>query len=211
MTTDEQTPAEAIAARAPAGIQVTRALAWWLVVGGIIGSIASFDLIVEKMMLLSDPTYVPTCSINAVFACGSVMTSDQANAFGFANPILGTAGFAMVIASGFGILAGGSFRRWYWWGMQIGVIFGVIFVHWLMYASMAEIRALCPYCMVVWVVTIVTFWYITANNLRAGVFGDSPGVRRIGDLAYRFAPAGLAIWFAAIVAAAIVSFPALLG
>jgi hypothetical protein len=37
-----------------------------------------------------------------------------------------------------------------------------------------RIGALCPYCMVVWVVTIVMFWYVTLHNLDRG---HLPGLR----------------------------------
>jgi uncharacterized membrane protein len=47
---------------------------------------------VEKVRMLEDPTRVPSCTIDPVLACGAVMNSDQAEAFGFPNPLLGIAG-----------------------------------------------------------------------------------------------------------------------
>ena len=41
----------------------------------------------------------------------------------------------------------------------------MVFVHWLIYQSVFVIGALCPYCMVVWAVTIPTFFYVTVHNL----------------------------------------------
>ena len=52
------------------------------------------------------------------------------------------------------LLAGAGFRRWFWLGLQAGVTFGVVFIHWLIFESLYRIDALCPYCMVVWTVTI---------------------------------------------------------
>jgi hypothetical protein len=49
-------------------------------------------LAVERYALLADPAYVPTCSLNPVLNCGSIMASSQAEAFGFPNPLLGVAG-----------------------------------------------------------------------------------------------------------------------
>jgi hypothetical protein len=43
----------------------------------------------------------------------------------------------------------------------------VVFVHWLIFQSAFVIGALCPYCMVVWAVTIPTFFYVTVHNLTA--------------------------------------------
>lgn len=139
-----------------------------LVVFGTIGFLAAGDLSIEKVQLLKDPDYEPTCNISPILSCGSVMNTPQAEAFGFPNPFIGVASFAVVLTVGMGILAGAKYKRWFWLGLQAGTIFGVIFVHWLMYQSFYNIGALCPYCIVVWFVTIPTFLYVTLYNLRTG-------------------------------------------
>jgi uncharacterized membrane protein len=142
-----------------------RLLPWVLLVGGVVGLAAAFTLTVEKIALLRDPEYIPSCSINPILSCGSVMSTDQAEAFGFPNPLLGLVGFTIVVTIGVALLAGATFPRWFWLGLQAGVVFGVVFVHWLIYQSLYSIGALCPYCMVVWAVTIPIFWYVTLHNL----------------------------------------------
>lgn len=144
-------------------------LPWLLLVGGAVGLTASAVLTVEKVALLRDPAYVPSCSINPILSCGSVMTKPQAEAFGFPNPLLGIAGFAVVTTIGAALLAGASFRCWFWLGLQAGVTFGVVFVHWLIFQSLYRIQALCPYCMAVWAVTVPIFWYVTLRNLNVAV------------------------------------------
>ncbi|WP_327638315.1 vitamin K epoxide reductase family protein [Kribbella sp. NBC_00482] len=141
-------------------------LPWLLLVGGAFGLTAAVVLTVEKIALLRDPAYVPSCSINPILSCGSVMTKPQAEVFGFPNSLLGIAGFAVVTTIGAALLAGASFRRWFWLGLQAGVTFGVVFVHWLIFQSLYRIQALCPYCMAVWAVTIPIFWYVTLHNLN---------------------------------------------
>lgn len=145
---------------------VHRIVAWVLAVGGAIGFVASFVLTVEKIALLADPFYIPTCSINPVLSCGSIMKTDQAAVFGFPNPLLGIAGFAVVTTLGVLLLSGVSLPSWVWIGLQAGATAGVLFVHWLIYESLYEIGALCPYCMVVWAVTIPIFWYTSLRNFR---------------------------------------------
>jgi hypothetical protein len=44
--------------------------------------------------------------------------------------------------------------QWYWVGLTVGVLVGAAFVHWLIFQSLYRIGALCPYCMVVWVITV---------------------------------------------------------
>ena len=145
-----------------------RRLALLLTIGGGLALLAAAVLLVEKIAIIEDPAYVPTCSINPILSCGSVMTTPQAEAFGFPNPIIGVAGFPVVVTTGVVLLGGATLRRGYWLGLQAGVTFAVGFVHWLMFQSLYRIDALCPYCMVVWAVVIPLFLYVTLRNLRTG-------------------------------------------
>jgi vitamin K epoxide reductase family protein len=52
--------------------------------------------------------------------------------------------------------------------LQTGTLLGLVFIHWLFYQSVYSIHALCPYCMVVWAMTIALFWYTLLYNLRHG-------------------------------------------
>ncbi|MEU0042808.1 vitamin K epoxide reductase family protein [Streptomyces werraensis] len=140
-----------------------------LTVGGAIGLLAAFTLAVEKIALLKDPSYSPSCSINPVLSCESVTTTAQAEVFGFPNPLLGIAAFAVVTTIGVVLLTGAVLPRWFWWGLQAWVVFGVVFVHWLIFQSLYRIGALCPYCMVVWTVMIPVFWYTTLHALTRGL------------------------------------------
>lgn len=139
-----------------------------LVVFGAIGFIGASTLAIEKVEQIKNPNYQPTCNISPILSCGSVMSTNQAEVFGFPNPFIGIASFAVVLTVGMGILAGAKYKRWFWLGLQAGTVFGVIFVHWLFYQSVFNIGALCPYCMVVWSVTIPIFWYVTLYNIRQG-------------------------------------------
>nr|WP_232836013.1 vitamin K epoxide reductase family protein [Actinocorallia populi] len=170
-------------------------LPWLLLVAGSIGLLAAFTLAVEKIALLKDPAYVPGCSLNPVLSCGSVMSTGQAEAFGFPNPLLGIAAFAMVAAAGAALLAGTVTARWFWLALQTGVTFGVVFVHWLIYQSLYVIGALCPYCMIVWAVTIPLFWYVTLRNLH---HGHLPGPRRAVQAVTGLHTLPLVLWFLTI-------------
>ena len=190
---DVAVPAEEAGARAP----FQRVLGWLYLIGGLIGLAAAFVIMIEKLEKLENPDYVPSCSLNPVVSCGSVMDSDQASAFGFPNPLIGIAAFAVVAAVGVVLLTGYRAPRWFWLGMQAGVTFGVVFVHWLIHASLYDIKALCPYCMVVWAVTIPIFWYTTLYNLLS--WSRLPaGVRRVVEGAARLHTMVVALWFAAI-------------
>jgi uncharacterized membrane protein len=148
--------------------RIERFLPWLLIIGGAIGLIAAFIISYDKQKLLQNPSFQPNCDLNPIISCGSVMKSAQGSAFGFPNPWIGLAAFAVLITIGVSILAGARYKRWFWLGLEAGTIFGIGFVHWLFFQSVYRIHALCPYCMAVWVVTITTFWYVTQYNLQQG-------------------------------------------
>ena len=51
--------------------------AWWVLIAGVIGLVSSMTLTVEKIDLLANPSYVPSCNINPILSCGSVMVTPQ--------------------------------------------------------------------------------------------------------------------------------------
>ncbi|MFP5284027.1 MAG: vitamin K epoxide reductase family protein [Actinomycetes bacterium] len=175
-----------------------RALAVVLAAGGLVGFAAAFVLAVEKFRLLTDPFYTPSCTLNATLSCGPVMSSPQAEVFGFPNPLLGIAGFAVVAATGAVLLAGGRVAGWYWAGLQAGVTAAVVFVHWLIVQSLFVIGALCPYCMVVWTVTIPLFWYVTLRNLAAVAPRLPTAGRNAVGFLLRYHSSLLLLWLAAV-------------
>ncbi|WP_405003398.1 vitamin K epoxide reductase family protein [Kitasatospora purpeofusca] len=180
------------------GYGASRPFALLLVIGGALGLFASAVLTLDKIRLLKDPSYVPNCNINPIISCGSIMRSDQAEAFGFPNSLLGLAGFAVVIAIGAGLLAGATYRRWFWLGLQAGTVLGIGFVSWLMYQALYRIGALCPFCMVVWTAMIPLFWYTTLHNLRTGVIPVPRALRPAVREAARYHWVVPALWYAVI-------------
>ena len=142
-----------------------RQTAWILIIAGVIGLVAAIELIIQKISVLSDPDFVPNCDINPVLSCGSVINTEQASLFGFPNPVLGVIGFTIVIMFGALLLTGVILPKAMWLGLNIGALAGMFFVIWLVGQSLYVIGALCPWCMVVWAVTIPIFWQVTTDNL----------------------------------------------
>lgn len=142
------------------GITLEKALPWIMVIFGAIALFCSVVIMVEKTEIWKNPDHVTSCDVNPVISCGSVMRSDQADAFGFPNPYLGLIGFPIVITIGVAMLAGAQFRRWFWIATLLGMTFAVGFVHWLFFQAVYRIGALCPYCIGLWISTIAAFWYV---------------------------------------------------
>lgn len=167
---------------------------------GLLGLAAAVVLLVEKIALIENPDYIPTCSINPILSCGSVMATPQAEAFGVPNPIIGVAGFTAIAMVGAAVLAGAEFRQWFWLGVQAGATFGVLFVHWLIYQSPYVIGALCPYCMIVWAVTIPIFLHTTVYVLQR-LRGPRPtGLRGSAGVVTEYRAAVLTAWYLAVLA-----------
>lgn len=146
-------------------LNLQKLLAYILIIGGIIGLFCAFTLSQDKIRILEHPNTRLNCSLDPILACGSVISSDQAHTFGLPNPFLGLAGFAAVATIGVVLLAGAKLRRWFWLAMEAGLLFALGFVHWLFFQSVYRIHNLCIYCMVVWIVTITSFWYVTLYNI----------------------------------------------
>jgi uncharacterized membrane protein len=146
---------------------------------GLIGWLAAFQLTVDDWRMLQDPSYQPPCNISPVVSCGSVMSSPQGSLLGFPNMLLGLGAFAAVAALGVAVLTGSRLHRMVWLALDAGVLAGVVLVHWLIQQSLYELGKLCPYCVVVWIVTIAMFWYVTLHCLERGIIPLPAGGRRV--------------------------------
>lgn len=143
-------------------------LPYILITAAVIGMVASFALTYDKFKVIQDPNYVPSCNINPVLSCGSVMKTEQASLLGVPNTLFGLVGFSALLTLGLILAAGTKVKRRVWVGAQIGATAGVIFIHYLFFQGVFRIGAICPWCFVVWMIVIPTFWYITLYNLREG-------------------------------------------
>ncbi|MFI6848169.1 vitamin K epoxide reductase family protein [Kitasatospora sp. NBC_00085] len=181
-----------------AAVGAGRVYSLFVLLGALIGLAASAVLTFDKLRILEDPSYIPSCNLNPVISCGSVMRTEQAGVFGFPNPLIGLAAFGALAAVGAGLLAGAAYRRWFWLGVQAGTVLGIVFVHWLIDQTLYEIGALCPYCVVVWVTVVALFWYTTLHNLRTGVIPVGPRLQVVVREAARYHWAVPVLWTAVI-------------
>ena len=148
------------------------------IIGAIVGLIASFLLTIDKIKLLKDSQFVPSCNISEILNCKSVMLSAQAEVFGFPNSIIGLSTFSLFLVVGIALVAGIQFPRWFWRIALAGSIAGVIFAHWLAYQTAFEIGALCPYCMIAWVGTFFILSTTIQENLRFKVAATEDPTRK---------------------------------
>lgn len=163
-------------------------LALFLGVAGVVGFLAAWALTLDKFEILRNPDIKLNCDFSVIVACGPNLESWQGAVFGFPNPLIGIAGFVAPIAVAAGILAGARFSRWFWLLFNLGIVGAFAFVCWLIGQSIFVLGTLCPWCMVVWSVTIPLFWAVTLYNLKAGNIPVGAAARRFFAAAYGWTP-----------------------
>ena len=128
------------------------------------------------------------------------MVTPQASVFGPPNPLFGAVSFTVVLVTGVLAVSRVRLPRWYWTGLMAGTAVGAVFVHWLVFETLYRIGALCPYCMVVWSVTIPLLVVVSSIALRP--LADNPFARFV----YHWRWPITTLWFTAVVLAILVRF-----
>ncbi len=171
---------------------------------GLLGLLAAMMLTIDRIRLLQDPTVALACDLSPFIACGPVMESRAGALLGFPNPLLGIIGFTVVVTTGAAALTGARLARWYYLGLQVGVVVAAVFITWLQAQSLYVIGALCLWCMLVWAVTIPIVVAVTTANLAAGRMGERlvPLGRRLDT--YRLSI--VAVWYLVVLGAIALRF-----
>lgn len=163
----------------------TKKLAIIWIVYGLIGLIAAFALVIEKIHVLENPADALSCDLNVFISCKSVMASWQSHILGFPNPLIGLMGFTIPVAVGFATLAGARLHEWFYRAMVAGFGMAFVFVLWLSTQSIYVINVLCPYCMVAWFGTIPLFWHTLLWALHEDIIEAPISWTNLIDAAYK--------------------------
>jgi uncharacterized membrane protein len=155
-----------------------------LVIAGLGGLAAAYNLSVDKVTAILSPSTKLNCSFSILVSCGDNLKSWQGALFGFPNPLIGLGGFAVTLLIGIAILAGVKYPRWWMIAFNIGVMGAFAFIVFLQYSSIFVIGTLCVWCALVWIVTIPTFWLTTIGNLKDGNFKVGPRATQFWSSAY---------------------------
>jgi len=177
--------------RAPAAPAVPVATRRWILGGflvlvGALGFLAAISLAVDKVLAIIAPGTALSCDFSLVVQCGANLSSPQGSAFGFPNPLIGLGGFLAPFVVGLAVLSGARLSRWLWLTFNLGLAGALAFVIWLMSQSIFVLGTLCPWCMLVWAVTIPAFWLVTFRSFADGYLGSAP--RRVAEALYSFTP-----------------------
>lgn len=173
-------------------------LALWLIIAGVIGWWAAFQLILEKLHGLANPGAAASCDFSIIVQCSANLDSVQGSLLGFPNPIIGLTAWMAPIVVGFAILAGARFANWFWWLFEAGMLAGFVFVIWLISQSIFVLGTLCPWCMVTWAVMIPTYYAVTIHIFRSGVVPVSAKTRRGAERMMGWVPVFTVVSYAII-------------
>lgn len=157
----------------------------WLIIAGVIGWFAAFQLTLDKIIQAGNPGADLSCNVSVMIQCSKNLDSWQGELFGFPNPILGIAGWMAPIFVGVAVLAGARFPRWFWATFGVGVLLAFVFVCWLIGQSLyaPNLGVLCPWCMLTWSMTIPTFFATVLHLIRNGTLsGNEKTQERAGRL-----------------------------
>jgi uncharacterized membrane protein len=131
----------------------------------LFGLWASFTILVEKIASLSKEAFTPSCNINPLLSCGSVMDSPQAATFGFPNAILGVIGFSMIAALAIMGFFGVVYPKIVYILANAGLLFAAGFSLHLFIQTNYVIGAICLYCVAVWFASFMLFTDFTLYNI----------------------------------------------
>lgn len=173
-----------------------------LLIGSVLGIVASFALMQDKLAILADPNASLACDINPFISCGTFIQTWQAQTFGFPNMYLGFMGFSIMGVVGALHLSRLALPRWFQWATFGGLAFAFAFVLWLSSNALFAIRALCPWCLVVWVVVAPMFFSFVTYLVEEGVIE----VRGIARTVLRSWVVLSLAWYALVIIAAFFVF-----
>ncbi len=170
-----------------------------LAILSIIGLIASFVLTYDTIETIKNPGFNPTCNISPIISCGHAIASSQSELFGIPNPVYGIMAFMALLTFAVTILAGAKYHKWIWLVAEAVALAGVLFAHYLFFVSMVVLGSICPWCSLVWVVTIAVFWYLTTYLTAKGTLSWQRPSHKIAELWKIYAVPSLIIWYVILI------------
>ena len=87
--------------------------------------------------------------------------------------------FSGVVALALALLTGSRLNPWVWRLLCVGMAGAAAWLVWFQYQAFAVERALCPYCLVTWFVTIPLIVHVLARSVQAGHIPGPDALRRI--------------------------------
>lgn len=144
---------------------------WLLVVASLLGLTAAWELMVAELTIIREPLAQLTCDLNPFVSCGASLDTWQGNLLGVPNSFVGAMAFSVLLCLGLALASGARLPRWMWCAMCVACLGAVVFVGWFLTESVTVFGKLCPWCMVIWAVTV---------PVAAATWGEAGGNGALG-------------------------------
>lgn len=119
------------------------------------------------------------CDVNPLIGCSSSLGAPESHLFGIPNAALGAVAFAGLTGIALTLVGRRRLPAALWGLIGAGCVGGLAWIVWFLDLSLTVFRTLCPYCLVVWTVTIPIAVLVGAHLLRVARPGSPEGWRRI--------------------------------
>lgn len=139
--------------------------AFIMLIGSVLGLLASFMLSIEALILAKNSHAVLSCDLSSVLSCSTVANHWSATILGFPNSFIGVMTLPVMVTIAVALLAGAKFPKWFMQAAQAGAVAGMVFAIWMFYMSYIEIGALCPWCLTLDVGMTLTLFGLTRYNI----------------------------------------------
>lgn len=151
--------------------------------------IGSFVLSVDAVVLASNPDAVLNCDISKNISCSTVSQTWQAELLGFPNAFLGLMFEPVLIFLSVLILSKVPVKKWILVAVEILSLISLVFALWLFIQSAFVIKVLCPWCLLVCVSVIITFFLFLRYNSLNKTFGEkiSKGLNKFSEVYAEYA------------------------
>lgn len=113
----------------------------------VVGMVASFWQLLEKLALLKNHDVALSCNLNSIFSCSSVLNAPQSSVFGFPNPIIGLIIFTFFLTVAIFGLTGTKIIKKFAYSVQGLALFMLGFTLWLFYMNTYSSKAICIFCL----------------------------------------------------------------
>lgn len=153
-----------------------------MVSGAVIGLVASFLQMLEKIQLLKQADAILICDLGGAFSCSNVLNAWQSSVFGFPNSLMCMVFFTVFGVIGLVGLAGGVVSRGVRFGIHALALFVLAFALWFLAQSIYVIGSLCILCIFCFIGLLLVNWAwlrINAADLPIGVRGRAVLARMI--------------------------------
>jgi uncharacterized membrane protein len=170
----------------------------FLLLGGMIGLLASFILTLDKIKLLENPKFIPGCSLSPIITCTAAMSSAQATTFGVPNSMVGIVLFTALVVVGGSILIGVQYSQRLLAVVAYVAAGGFLFTNYLILQSVLVLHVVCPWCFTIWLSAPIIL--LGATMLYAQKSNDmtSKKLNRIASKTLQHSHQLILLWYVAL-------------